>query len=384
MGRARTSFIASVVRITSWISARERTSTSRRCFCRQATSGGVGMRAVFMAMPPSGRRVGRIDPLDPDRVLPVDLDEGDLDDLVAGGGDILPDVVGPDRELAVAAIHEDRQADRARPPEVHQGVHRGADRPPGVEDVVDEHDRAAVEVHRELRALDHRLLGDQREVVTVERDVQGADGEGDALVLFHGDGDPVGQGNATALDPDEHEPLGPGLLLDRPGSAAMSASSVSPTLPSAFTAKRLSRPADWSVAPAIQTARCRPDGSQRASQLVTPASPADPGSGIAVTSPGPTSACQSAVTSRPFVGIHVFVAGSRAWVPVQKTTLRFVGSTTGRQTAGRAIGVRAPVMGSSMNETTETLGGADATAGGEDAEGAACPVGTAGDGDGAA
>src|SRR5450759_5781606 len=64
------------------------------------------------------------------------------------------------------------------------------------------------------------------------------------------------------------------LPSDRPGSAAMSASSVSPTLPSAFTAKRLSRPADWSVAPAIQTARCRPDGSQRTSQLVTPASPA--------------------------------------------------------------------------------------------------------------
>jgi hypothetical protein len=37
-----------------------------------------------------------------------------------------------------------------------------------------------------------------------------------------------------------------------------------------------------------------------------------------------------------------------------------------------------------MNETTGTLGGADATAGDGDAEGAACPVGTAGDGDGAA
>src|SRR5674476_820415 len=174
------------------------------------------------------------------------------------------------------------------------------------------------------------------------------------------------------------------LPSDRPGSAAMSASNVSPTLPSAFTAKRLSRPTDGSVAPAIQTARCRPDGSQRTSQLVMSASPADPGSAIAVTSPGPTSACQSAMTSRPLVGTHVFVAGSRAWIPVQKTTLRFVGSTTGRQTAGRAIGFCAPVTGSSLNETTGTLGGADATAGDGDAEGAARTVGAAGDGDGAA
>jgi hypothetical protein len=37
-----------------------------------------------------------------------------------------------------------------------------------------------------------------------------------------------------------------------------------------------------------------------------------------------------------------------------------------------------------MNETTGTLGGADATAGDGDAWGAARPVGTAGDGDGAA
>ena len=49
---------------------------------------------------------------------------------------------------------------------------------------------------------------------------------------------------------------------------------------------------------------------------------------------------------------QVFVAGSRAWSPVQKTTLRFVGSTTGRQIAGRSIRVAAPVAGSIRNEAT--------------------------------
>lgn len=143
----------------------------------------------------------------------------------------------------------------------------------------------------------------------------------------------------------------------------MSESSVWPTLPSAFTAKRLSRPIEESVASAIQVARCRPDGSQRMSQPVTPVSPAEPGSGVAVTSPGPTSACQSATTSRPFVGTHVSVAGSRSCSPLQKTTLRFVGSTTGRQTAGRAIGVTAPEDGSSRNDVTGLPGGAEGASG---------------------
>ena len=66
-------------------------------------------------------------------------------ELLARGRDVLADVVGADRQLAVAAIDEDGQADRLRPPEVDQRVHRGPDRPAGVQDVVDEHDRRAVD-----------------------------------------------------------------------------------------------------------------------------------------------------------------------------------------------------------------------------------------------
>jgi hypothetical protein len=56
------------------------------------------------------------------------------------------------------------------------------------------------------------------------------------------------------------------------------------------------------------------------------------------------------------------VIGSRACSPVQKTTLRFVGSTTGRQIAGRAILLATPVAGSSTNEATDTAGEAEAVA----------------------
>src|SRR5664280_3239311 len=125
MGRPRTSFIASVVRITSWISLSERTSTSSRCFWRQPTSGVASVRGAFIVTSRSSRVGGRRDPLDTDGVLAVDLDHGHLDHLVAGSRDVLPHVIGADRELTMAAVNEDREADRPRAPEVDEGIHGG-------------------------------------------------------------------------------------------------------------------------------------------------------------------------------------------------------------------------------------------------------------------
>ena len=98
---------------------------------------------------------------------------------------------------------EHGQADGARPPEVHQGVHRGPDRPARVEDVVDDDERQAVEVERQVGAFDDRLVGDEREVIAVEGDVERPDGDGDAFVRSDGRGHAVGEGDAAALDADE-------------------------------------------------------------------------------------------------------------------------------------------------------------------------------------
>jgi hypothetical protein len=70
-------------------------------------------------------------------VLRVDLGEQDMHHLALRGGQVLPDVVGADRELAVAAVDQDRELDRARPPEVVQGIERGAHRPAREQHVVD-------------------------------------------------------------------------------------------------------------------------------------------------------------------------------------------------------------------------------------------------------
>jgi len=98
--------------------------------------------------------------------------------------------------------------------EVDEGVHGGPDGAARVQDVVHQHDRAPVDVERDLGALDDGLLGDHREVVAVERDVQRPDRDLDALVLGDRLGDPAGQRHASALDPDQHQPGRAGLLLD--------------------------------------------------------------------------------------------------------------------------------------------------------------------------
>ena len=55
-------------------------------------------------------------------------------------GRTLPDVVGPDGQLAVAAVDEDDELDRLRAAAVDEAVHGGPDGPAGHQDVVDEED----------------------------------------------------------------------------------------------------------------------------------------------------------------------------------------------------------------------------------------------------
>src|SRR5690242_2626201 len=64
---------------------------------------------------------------DDDFVAPVALHEPDLHRLGHRGWQILAHVVGPDRQLAMTAIHQDDQLHVVWPAEIHQGIERGAD-----------------------------------------------------------------------------------------------------------------------------------------------------------------------------------------------------------------------------------------------------------------
>src|SRR5438093_8704564 len=97
-------------------------------------------------------------PFDHDLVHAVRLGEPDLHLLAARGGDVLADVVGADRELAMAPVDEDRELDRLRPPEVDERVHGGADGPAGEEHVVDEEDPFPLDGERNVGPVDQRAV----------------------------------------------------------------------------------------------------------------------------------------------------------------------------------------------------------------------------------
>src|SRR5688500_9901279 len=113
----------------------------------------------------------------------VDLDELDLDPLLAGGRQVLADVVGTDRKLPVAPICEAGELHARGAAVVEERLDRGADRAPRVEDVVDEDARHALERKGERRGADDRLRVDRRlspthlDVVPVKGDVDRAEAD---------------------------------------------------------------------------------------------------------------------------------------------------------------------------------------------------------------
>src|SRR6266508_4443270 len=71
-----------------------------------------------------------------DAVDLVHLEQLHLDPRVARRREVLADVVGADRELAVAAVDQNGEPDATRPPVGEERLDRRPDRPPRVEDVV--------------------------------------------------------------------------------------------------------------------------------------------------------------------------------------------------------------------------------------------------------
>ena len=83
--------------------------------------------------------------------------------------------VGLDRDLAMAAIDQHRQADARRPPQVADRIEGGADGPAREQDVVHQHHLGPVDVERDLGAPQHGPALDVLEIVAIERDVDRPD-----------------------------------------------------------------------------------------------------------------------------------------------------------------------------------------------------------------
>jgi hypothetical protein len=112
------------------------------------------------------------------------------------------------------AVNQDAQADPPRASKIEETVHGGADRTPGVKNVVDDDQVAIVHGKIDLGTLERGLRTDCGKIVAVERDVQNTHRNirlRKAPNRFH---QAVRQSNSAAPDPDESEVLCAATLFD--------------------------------------------------------------------------------------------------------------------------------------------------------------------------
>ena len=130
-----------------------------------------------------------------------------MDTDVVGGfrWHVLTHEVGAYRELAVTAIDEHRETDRAGPAVVDERVHRGADGPSGEQHVIHENDDLVIDGEVQRGFADDRGVADAREVVPVERDVERAERDGRVLVRADRVADPDRQDIAERADTNDGE-----------------------------------------------------------------------------------------------------------------------------------------------------------------------------------
>ena len=123
-------------------------------------------------------------------------------------------VVGPDGQLAPAAVDQHGQLDRARPAVVHQRVERGPHGAAGEQDVVHQHHGGALELEGQLGGADHRPWQPGEHVVAVQGDVDGAERRAPALDALDELDQAGGQVQAAGADADQGQVRGAAVLLD--------------------------------------------------------------------------------------------------------------------------------------------------------------------------
>ena len=120
----------------------------------------------------------------------------------------------------MTAVDEHRQLDALGPAIVEERLDPCADRPAGVEHVIDEHDGLAFEQEVERRRADDRLGMARRttsadlDVVAIEGDVDGAEVRSRAGPLLDQPSQTMRERDAARLDADERDSRQIGIRLD--------------------------------------------------------------------------------------------------------------------------------------------------------------------------
>ena len=167
-------------------------------------------------------RAGLFDAIDEDDAFfIVDFLKTDLDDFGIAGLDGAANVLRFDGHFAVAAIDQDAERNALRTTEIKESIHGGADGASGIKNVIDEDEVHAVYAERDMGGLQNGLRGDLGQIIAIEGDVEGADGNIDAINATHGPCNALREGHAAATDSDEGEISSASAFFDNLVSKAL-------------------------------------------------------------------------------------------------------------------------------------------------------------------
>jgi len=122
-----------------------------------------------------GGRPARRSPDEQNLIAAILFFEAHLDHFLEIGRNVLPGVIGADRQLAMSAVDQNRKLNLARPAEIHQTVECGADCPAREQNVVHQHDSAAVDGKRNTGLLEDGLWADGGQIIPIEGDIERSD-----------------------------------------------------------------------------------------------------------------------------------------------------------------------------------------------------------------
>src|SRR5258708_24583781 len=105
----------------------------------------------------------------------------------------------------MATIDQDQQLHQARAAVRKKGVESCSRGPAGIKHVVDEHDLFTLYGKTNFRFLHHGLRAQGRKVVTIERNIERADGNLLLFDLLNHFAQPLGDGNSTTADSDQSQ-----------------------------------------------------------------------------------------------------------------------------------------------------------------------------------
>lgn len=98
--------------------------------------------------------------------------EGNHDLFSRSNGQLHPDIIRGEGEESAAAIDQHRELHLGRAPVIEELVKRGVDGPPRKKHVVDEEDRGAIDVGRDMRWREFFRDGVSADVIPMEGNVE--------------------------------------------------------------------------------------------------------------------------------------------------------------------------------------------------------------------